>query len=221
MAYKNSINKHNDCGCGSSPECVSILDIASPIEGQILKYAESFNAFINVSPEDFTQINSDWNAIDGVSKILNKPLILDEFVAVNGTSSIIPKGSVVYINGSNGTNLSVNLASSLAYNTSNVIGITNEDLVVGGSGIVKSKGFISLNLSSFNLGDTLYLSETNGAFTNIRPVSNGVQVGFVVANTTTGSLLVSIKKLLPNIIVSTSDPSGIPNNGDIWLKVAN
>lgn len=57
MHYRNnSINKHNDCGCGSSPECVSILDIASPIEGQILKYSETFNAFINVMDEQVTPV---------------------------------------------------------------------------------------------------------------------------------------------------------------------
>lgn len=75
----NSINKHKNCGCGNSPECESILDIASPIEGQTLQYSETFKAFVNVmpeaAPEQTPQVNSDWNATSWVAQILNKPII--------------------------------------------------------------------------------------------------------------------------------------------------
>lgn len=39
----------NDCGCGEQ-KCEPLFDIASPIEGQILRYSEEFKAFVNVMP---------------------------------------------------------------------------------------------------------------------------------------------------------------------------
>ena len=64
----------NNCGCGEH-KCDPIFDIASPIEGQILVYSEIYKAFMNQMPTTFTQVQVDWNAIDGISSILNKPAL--------------------------------------------------------------------------------------------------------------------------------------------------
>ena len=94
----NSINKHKNCGCSNSPECESILDIASPIEGQTLQYSETFKAFINVMPEavpeQTPQVNSDWNATSGVAQILNKPFIPNITVSTQDPSGTPNNGDL-------------------------------------------------------------------------------------------------------------------------------
>lgn len=53
---------YDDCGCNGHHDHHShgnILDITSPIDGQILQYSEQYRAFIN------TTINMDFSSISG------------------------------------------------------------------------------------------------------------------------------------------------------------
>lgn len=118
----------------------------------------------------------------------------------NTTASTIAKGSVVYLDGSNGTVPSIKNALANADATSaRTFGIVEADIATNTNGYVTNQGLLSpLNTSGVADGDVLWLSPTvAGAFTTTKPAgpNHGVLVGIVVKGTSVGagSIYVLIK----------------------------
>ena len=110
----------------------------------------------------------------------------------NATASTIAKGSVVYLDGSNGTVPSIQKALANADATSaRTFGIVEEDIATNSNGYVTNQGLLSpLNTSGVADGAVLWLSPTvAGAFTTTKPSGpdHGVLVGIVVKGTSVGA----------------------------------
>lgn len=137
----------------------------------------------------------------------------------NATGSIVPKRSVVYINGANGTHPTISLAQANAESTSyRTFGITESDIAINGDGVVVIIGeVLNVDTGSFADGDQLYLSPTvAGGITNVKPSAPNhmVYVGVVTrANNNNGKIEVNIAngyelQELHNVSITT------PANGD-------
>ncbi|MFA6325042.1 MAG: hypothetical protein WCX46_02330, partial [Candidatus Paceibacterota bacterium] len=117
---------------------------------------------------------------------------------MNSTGSTIPDGSAVYINGADVSGIpTIALAQANTLITSQVVGITTNNILDGDIGYVVSSGSIhDLNTSSFSAGDILYLSSTTpGNFTTTKPSvpSYGEIIGYVTkSDSTAGIILVKL-----------------------------
>ena len=87
-------------------------------------------------------------------------------LAVNQTGTTIPKGSVVYISGANGTNMLISLADADTEATSSkTVGFTQNAIPNGSEGFVVTGGLITgLDTSSATAGQSVWLSSTPGQF---------------------------------------------------------
>jgi len=111
----------------------------------------------------------------------------------NNTANTIHNGEAVYASGvyTTGDNnvMSVALARADVYNTSVVWGVATQDIPVNNYGFVTVRGYINdVNTIEWNVGDTLYLSDTNaGQFRTTQPdtPNYSVQVGTVITKSDT------------------------------------
>ena len=112
----------------------------------------------------------------------------------NNSGVTIPNGSVVRVNGSAGTKLTVVLAdNATAEGATAVIGVTTQEIASGANGYVTTYGIVhDLNTTGWNPGAPVYLNG-NGSLTTVRPLNGRiVQVGFVIATSATvGSIYVN------------------------------
>lgn len=114
--------------------------------------------------------------------------------ARNNTGSTVTNGQVVYIAGAQGNNPTIGLADADSASTSQVIGVATEDIADNGTGFVTVSGVVNgVNTSSWNAGDKLYLSTTNGQLTNTPPTPPhiSVMVGTALNSTNNGQIFVS------------------------------
>jgi hypothetical protein len=116
----------------------------------------------------------------------------------NSTAALIPKRSVVYVDGANGNNTTIALAQANAESTSyRTFGITESDIAINGTGVVVIIGeVLNVDTGLFNDGDQLYLSPTvAGGITNVKPSAPNhlVYVGVVTrANNNNGKIEVNV-----------------------------
>lgn len=87
-------------------------------------------------------------------------------IVMNKTGTTIPKGSVVYISGANGTNMLISLADADTEATSSkTMGITESAITNGSEGYVVTEGLLDgLNTSTATAGQSVWLSSTAGQF---------------------------------------------------------
>lgn len=87
-----------------------------------------------------------------------------EQYVMNNTGSTLQKGQVVYVNGANGTNPTIALASKTTETASSkTLGILKQTLATGESGYVITEGLLEgLNTASATAGDPIWLGN-NGA----------------------------------------------------------
>jgi hypothetical protein len=87
-------------------------------------------------------------------------------IVKNSTGSTMPKGSVVYVSGSNGTNMTVSLADADSEATSSkTMGLLEVALATGDEGYVVTEGLLAgLNTSAATAGQAVWLSSTAGQF---------------------------------------------------------
>lgn len=120
-------------------------------------------------------------------------------IARNNNGATIPKGSVVYLNGSIGNKPTVSLADASVESTSSrTIGITAEAIASNADGKVIISGRVdNLDTSAFTAGDVLYLSSSvPGGLQTTLPLAplHGVVIGIVTrANPSVGSIEVFIQ----------------------------
>lgn len=121
-------------------------------------------------------------------------------IARNATGVTIPKGSVVYISGSNGTHPNISLARANAESTSaRTLGFTAAAIANNATGSVMVSGYLDgLDTSAAVAdGDPIYLSGTTaGGWTTTKPVAptHLVYLGNVVLdNPSTGKIYVKVQ----------------------------
>lgn len=114
----------------------------------------------------------------------------------NAESVTITKGQAVYQFGAQGDRPTV----KLAYNTSDAtsaktLGFAAENIAAGQTGFVISHGIIDgLNTSAYSIGDTLYLGDTAGSITNVKPQAPNHMVYLgAVARVNSGSGMIYVK----------------------------
>ena len=114
----------------------------------------------------------------------------------NSTGSTITKGQVVYISGSTGQNGNIILAQANAYNSSQVIGVANQDIANNTNGWIVTQGTVTgLNTNGFTAGSPIYLSATTaGALTQTEPSTPNYAVHMGVclyANPSNGKIYIN------------------------------
>ena len=144
----------------------------------------------------------------------------------NAESVAITKGQVVYAFGATGNRMSV----KLAYNTSDAtsaktIGVVSDTSIsAGGTGTITLVGVVDgLNLGSYSDGDTLYLGDTAGTFTNVKPYAPNhlVYVGIVErANNGNGELYVRIQNGYELDEIHDVQITGTPAAGSFIIRDA-
>lgn len=121
-----------------------------------------------------------------------------KIIVHNMTGAIIPKGSIVYINGATGTHPTIALAQANSESTSSkTIGAVVEDLAIGAVGEIIVQGTLeNQNTNGFVAGDLLWLSPTSaGGVTTTKPSAPNhvVFIGYVArANTNNGKIVYRI-----------------------------
>lgn len=117
----------------------------------------------------------------------------------NNTGSTIAKGKVVRITGSLGDNLTIALAdASTEATAATTIGVTAESILDGADGFIITQGVLD-GLTGITSplvnGDLLWLSETTGEFTRVRPTApaHGVVVGWVMSTNAGSSGRIYVK----------------------------
>jgi hypothetical protein len=113
--------------------------------------------------------------------------------ALNRTGSTIVNGKVVYINDAQGNRPTIALANPDSVNSSQVIGVTTEDIPYNSTGFVTVMGVVN-DVNTFGLtdGGALYLDTASGKFTqSILPAPhNVVPIGYALNSTVHGAIFV-------------------------------
>lgn len=139
----------------------------------------------------------------GISTITNRIVAIPidenlEISATNKTGATISKGSIVYVNGAQGSKPTIALALADAnIATSLAIGVVKEDILNNTSGYIVTNGIVDrLDTSAFTEGDKVFVSPTiPGGMTTTIPTSpnNVVFIGTVTnSHSTQGKILVSV-----------------------------
>jgi hypothetical protein len=146
-----------------------------------------------------TDGSAAWAASSGGSTFDGFAYKLKTEVRNTGTTTI-PRGSIVYVNGSNGTVPTITLAIATSDTTSaRTFAMVENDITSNNNGYVVNFGVIDpVDTHGFADGTLLFLSDsTPGAFVSTRPTqpSHGVIVGTVVKGNSTGngSIFVAIQ----------------------------
>jgi hypothetical protein len=118
-------------------------------------------------------------------------------VAYNQTGSSIAKGQAVYINGSQGTRLTVALANANSEATAaRTIGIAAQAIANNASGYITCVGILSgLNTNSLTEGQAIWLAPSAGGLTSTRPTqpNHGVIMGWCVKQGSGSSGIIYVK----------------------------
>ena len=145
----------------------------------------------------------------------------------NDTASTITNGQVVAVSGAQGQRPAVVLADADSEALSAAtLGVATESIASGAEGYVATFGLVrGFNTSAFTAGDPVYLSQTPGGITNVRPTApaHTVFIGWVVkVNAASGELFLNINNgweldELHNVLI-TNPLSGqaLVYNGTVW-----
>jgi uncharacterized coiled-coil protein SlyX len=129
----------------------------------------------------------------------------------NATGATIPKMSLIYYSGSDGTYANAVLARADSALSSTVAGWTTADIADGADGLVIQAGLLkNVDTSAFTLGQSLYLSPTvaGGVVTSMPSYPNApILVGVVVSVGTSGSIAVQITRVYTPQVAVSSTPS--------------
>ena len=121
----------------------------------------------------------------------------EQYVRVrNNTTADITNGSVVRVNGAQGNNATVSLASADSEVNAQVIGLATHTILQNSFGYVTTYGIVNgLNTNSYNAGDEIHLSDNSGEFTTgiINSPNYRVSVGHVLrSHQNQGRVLVQV-----------------------------
>jgi hypothetical protein len=135
-------------------------------------------------------------AIDELDSIIDLHKQTITITVRNETGVQIDKGDVVYINGATGNRATVALADADIANTATkTIGLAFDDISHNSNGEIVVLGEITgVDTSDFDDGDQVWLSQTPGQPTNIRPTDDAAyayRVGYVEVAGNNGKILVA------------------------------
>jgi hypothetical protein len=117
----------------------------------------------------------------------------------NNSGATIPKGSVVYVTGSNGVDkITIALADANVESMSaKTIGVVWENISNGADGFIVTEGLLTGIATNTigNAGDAIWLSATAGSFTTTRPTQpdHGVFIGWIVKSAGAGAGSIFVK----------------------------
>lgn len=119
----------------------------------------------------------------------------EEYLRVrNNTTGTISNGSVVRINGSQGTHPTIDFASADSEEHAQVIGLATHDIASSSFGYVTTYGVVrGLDTTGYSAGDEVFLSTGSGAFTSgtIESPNYRVRIGHVLrSHASQGTILV-------------------------------
>ena len=145
-----------------------------------------------------------WNDNDGTlqlvlkgGNVISKIGETQHIRVYNNTGANIAKAKVVYVTGSQGQRLTVGLADAdTELLSKDTIGITAEAINNGQEGFIIVQGVLTnINTNGFADGDTVFLSQTAGGYTNVAPVDPAhlVILGFVVKGNSGGAGSIYVK----------------------------
>ena len=137
-------------------------------------------------------------------------LLSGDLEVTNGDTVALGPGAPVYINSANGTTVTVRRALANAASTSDVLGLVVDRIEVNRRGLVRDSGILTMNTSSFNVGDTLYVSATlSGALTATAPTGANISrsvARVVLGDRSQGSVFVTIAGQTNHRLLSASHP---------------
>jgi len=141
------------------------------------------------------------------------------YLRVNNVSGVnIPKGSAVKISSASGGLPNVTLAISTHSGDNRIAGLAADLIPNGGVGLVLTNGLLNdINLSSYSVGDVLYLSDTTlGGYslvTGLSFSSRRNEIGYVISNSSTiGRLYVNINNEDINLTITDSERNILEGN---------
>jgi hypothetical protein len=116
--------------------------------------------------------------------------------AVNKTGTDMAKGTVVFLYGSSGERIQLNLLVSTTTTSEQIIvAVLDENIANNEEGVVTRSGILVMDTNNWDVGDVLYASTTPGVLTNIRPDKgySFIPIGIVIkkAGDTSGILFVN------------------------------
>jgi hypothetical protein len=133
---------------------------------------------------------------------------------LKGTAGTITAGQLVYITGYNTSEevLEVELADASNFSTMPALGVARNTITDTNQGTVIVLGvYTGIDTSTYSVGDALYVSETAGAITNVRPTGSAIvqQIGKVASVSVTGA----------TEIHGSYETADLPNlsEGNIWI----
>lgn len=150
----------------------------------------------------------------------------------NAEGSPIYKGDAVYLYQATGNKGSVKLARNLSDSTSaKTFGLCAEDIGTGQNGMVICQGQLKgVDTSIFSEGDTLYLANTYGDLTNVKPYApeHLVYIGVVEKANANGEIYVRVQngyelnEIHDVDLISTPPINGdvLTYNGSLWVAQA-
>lgn len=150
----------------------------------------------------------------------------------NSEGSPIYKGDAVYLYQATGNKGSVKLARNLSDSTSaKTFGLCAEDIGTGQNGMVICQGQIKgVDTSMFSEGDTLYLANTYGDVTNVKPYApeHLVYIGVVEKANANGEIYVRVQNgyelnEIHDVDLITTPPIAgdvLTYNGTLWVNQA-
>lgn len=150
----------------------------------------------------------------------------------NAEGSPIYKGDAVYLYQATGNKGSVKLARNLSDSTSaKTFGLCAEDIGTGQNGMVICQGQLQgVDTSMFAEGDTLYLANTYGDLTNVKPYApeHLVYIGIVEKANANGEIYVRVQngyelnEIHDVDLITTPPISGdvLTYNGTLWVAQA-
>ncbi len=157
-------------------------------------------------PAEVTTVTLNGGSLEGTTVVtgtyksnVNEALLRSCRKASAGT---ITKGQVVYITGSTGSHLEVELADAdTEITSSKTFGVAAETITASTEGYVIVEGLLTglsnLPTASFTNGDSLWLSSTSGGWQTTPPAdpANGVYLGRVInaSNGSNGSAFIKIQ----------------------------
>ena len=128
---------------------------------------------------DYVRARSSNQTLDTTSDVTFNTVTADlngaiEFTAKNAEGTTLTKGTVVYIKGVSGNKPTVAKADASDPTKMPAFGIVSADASNNANTIVYTFGTLyNVDTSSFSAGDTLYVSDTAGELTNVKPSGEG------------------------------------------------
>lgn len=147
------------------------------------------------------------------------------FRAVNNDSNTLNKGDVVEVTGTDSNLPQVQRTDATSVTNESFVGvILSQNVAVGDIAKVIISGIIiDIDLSSFNDGDVLFLSNSSGTLTTTEPdaPSRSVRIGFVLDSSANGKALIDVNISSGRFIRLTDTPSTYSGSGDYLVVVNN